>query len=166
MARGTAKSKAIINDRPWQQFRMRVDKVANMRVNVGVLASKGGNAPVEGGPPGFDLVALAATHEYGSSDGHVPERSYLRRTFSMKQEVFAAASAKVARGYLAGKIDLEKAGNLLGAVGATEVKKTITEGDGVPPPLAASTISRKGSSRPLVDTGRLLNAITWEVFLA
>lgn len=162
MARGKAK----IDDRSWQKLRITVEKLGTMRVNVGVLASKGGNAPVEGGPPGFDLVALAATHEYGSSDGHVPERSYLRRTFSMKQEVFVAASAKIARGLLNGKIDLEKAGNLLGALGATEVKKTITEGDGVPPPLAASTIARKGSSRPLVDTGRLLNAITWEVFLA
>lgn len=159
-------AKSGIDDRMWRELKRKVDGVDRMRVRVGVLASKGGNAPVEGGPPGFDLVALAATHEYGSSDGHVPERSYLRRTFSVKQEVFAAASVKIARGLLSGKIGLEKAGNILGAIGATEVKKTITEGDGVPPELAESTKARKGSSRPLVDTGRLLNAITWEVFLA
>ena len=155
-----------VDDRVWRELKRKIPKIDGAHVKVGVLAGKGGDAHVEGGPPGFDLVALAATHEYGSSDGHVPERSFLRRTFDMKQEVFAAAIGKLARGLLAEKISLTKALDILGALGATEVKKTITEGEGIPPPLAASTIARKGSSRPLVDTGRMLNAITWEVFLA
>jgi hypothetical protein len=159
-------AKSGIDDRVWRDLKRKIPKIDAAHVKVGVLASKGGNEQVEGAPAGFDLVALAATHEYGSSDGHVPERSFLRRTLNLKREVFAAAAAKIARGLLADKLDFRKGLDILGALGATEVKKTITEGEGVPPPNAPSTVARKGSSRPLVDTGRMLNAITWEVFLA
>ena len=31
------------------------------------------------------------------------------------------------------------------------------------PPLAESTIRRKGSSNPLIDTGQLRSSITWQV---
>jgi hypothetical protein len=54
----------------------------------------------------------------------------------------------------------------LGQQMVSDVNQTVRSGAGVPPPLKPATIARKGSSRPLVDTGRLLSAITWVVTLA
>ena len=51
--------------------------------------------------------------------------------------------------------------NTLGAKAAADVKNTIRQG--IPPPNSPETIRRKGSSRPLIDTGQLINAITWIV---
>ncbi|MDF7681191.1 hypothetical protein PT300_11600 [Enterobacteriaceae bacterium ESL0689] len=44
---------------------------------------------------------------------------------------------------------------------AGEVKRKIQSG--IAPPLDPKTIARKGSSRPLIDTGNLLQSITYEV---
>ena len=72
-------------------------------------------------------------------------------------------SAKIGAAIFAGRMDPRRGLELLGAFAAAEVKKTITAGAGVPPPNAPSTIAKKGSDRPLVDTGRLLGAIQWEI---
>jgi hypothetical protein len=50
---------------------------------------------------------------------------------------------------------------VMGSTLANAMKRKIVDGAGVPPPNAPSTVAKKGSSRPLVDTGRLVNAITW-----
>ena len=46
---------------------------------------------------------------------------------------------------------------------SADMKKTITVGAGVPPKNADSTIKRKGSSRPWVDTGAVVGAISYAV---
>lgn len=128
-------------------------------VKVGVLSSKGGDADRDG----ISMVELAAIHEFGSPAANIPERSFIRRTFAAKEREVAAMSSKIGAAIFAGRMDARRGLEILGAWGATEVKKTITSGAGIPPPNAPSTIAKKGSDRPLVDTGRLLGAITWEV---
>lgn len=112
---------------------------------------------------------IATVHEYGAPEAGIPERSFLRRTFAdadvIKKKV--AMSAKFASQILAGKMEVGQALGLLGAMGAAEVKRTITS-QKVTPQLSATeagrrTIARKGSSVALVDTGQLLNSITWQV---
>lgn len=128
-------------------------------VKVGVLASKGGAAR----RGKISMAELAAIHEFGSPAAGVPERSFIRRTFAAKEQQLATFSARLAAAIIGGQMSVNRALDLLGAWGASEVKKTITEGEGVPPPNAPTTIAKKGSDRPLVDTGRLLGAIQWEV---
>ncbi len=137
------------------------------RVKVGVLA-----ASDPGGE--FGIVALAATHEFGAparsnaATKHtfhgIPERSFIRRTFEEKREEVAKFATDLAVRVVTKGLSITRALEALGKKAAVEVQKTITEGDGVPPPLAASTIERKGSARPLVEDGRLLASITHEVF--
>lgn len=136
-----------------------VFKLGSGKVKVGVLANKGGGA----NHGGISMAELAAIHEYGSPAAGVPERSFIRRTFAAKEDDVAKMAARLAAGVFSGQMSATRALEILGAFGATEVKKTITEGAGVPPPNAPSTIAKKGSSRPLVDTGRLLGSIQWEV---
>lgn len=164
----------------WDALLKRVRDIDTAYVKVGVLSGNGqvvapvamtpDGAPAtltaEGGPiaaPPIGIAELAAIHEFGSPAAGIPERSFLRATLRNKSRAIIATTGKIAKAYLAGRVGLVQGLGLLGAFVSTEVKKTITEGAGVPPPNAPSTIARKGSARPLVDTGRLLGSITWEI---
>lgn len=151
-----------MDDRAWRELRRRIERMGEGRVKVGVLASKGGDAPHAAGSP-ITLVELAAIHEFGSPSRGIPERSFIRKTFDLRRDVFNRVVEKLARGVLDGTVDYHKALEVLGAWGAAQVRDRITKGAGVPPPLKDATITRKGSSRPLVVTGRLLQSITYEV---
>ena len=56
---------------------------------------------------------------------------------------------------------LPRALGLLGARMSADMKMTIK--NRIPPPLQPETIRRKGSDVPLIDTGQLINSITWAV---
>lgn len=52
---------------------------------------------------------------------------------------------------------------IAGAFLEGKVKEKITQSDPDWPPLKPETVKRKGSSRPLIDTGRLRDSITHKV---
>lgn len=149
------------NDKAWRKILGDVQKLAKLRVHVGVLASKGGDAQHDD-ESGLSLIELTAIHEFGSPAAHIPERAPIRTTFAEKQEEIGTVCTKAARAMLGGMTP-ERALTIVGLFTSTEVKKRITHGPHLPPPLKPATIARKGSDRPLVDTGRLVNAITYEV---
>lgn len=149
-----------IDQTKWNQLLAKAQGLAKLHVRVGVLSSKGGDSK-EGE---FSLIELATVHEFGSQDGHIPERAPIRTTFYVraKQEL-ADMQAKLAKAIVTGGMDPARAMGILGSWGANAIKKTITDGAGLPPPNAASTIARKGSSRPLVDTGLLKASYNFEI---
>ena len=147
------------NDKIWRDLYKKIGAAADRHVKVGVLASKGGLAEHDG----ITMVELAAIHEFGSPAANIPERSFLRRTFEVKEKEFAAITRKLATQIIKTDMTIDKALNILGAWGSAEVKKFVTVGDNVKPALKKATIDRKGSSRPLIDTGRMINSVQWEV---
>lgn len=139
----------------------RAELVGRLRVRVGVLASRGGDAAHEGGD--LSLVQLAAIHEFGSPAAGIPERSFIRSTFhTYAKDALRDKLTVLCKAALSGRMDPRVAIDLLGTWAVAEVRRTITAGK-VRPPLAPSTIDAKGSSKPLVDTGQLVNAIAHEV---
>ena len=108
------------------------------------------------------MVELAAVHEFGSRDGTIPERSFIRSTFARQRVPLGKMCERLARMVVTKGMDVHQAMTLLGAWGASEVRKTITGGH-VEPALKPATIAAKGSSKPLIDTGQLVGAITYEV---
>lgn len=137
-------------------------------VKVGIIGEKGGNETQDG----ITMVELGAIHELGAPKANIPERSFIRRTFNVKQkELGQTIGALLKQVNWRNPKSIEDALGKLGAWGAAQVKNTITEGPGLTAagggfpgePLKDRTIARKGSDRPLVDTGRLLNSITWKV---
>lgn len=124
---------------------------------IGVL----GSTSARPGEP-VDNVELAVIHEFGLG---VPERSFLRSTFDRLKDKWGKFSARVMKLVAAGKLPLEDGLALIGERVKADVKRAITSGAGIGPPLAQATIDRKGSSRPLVDTARLLGSIDYEVRL-
>jgi phage gpG-like protein len=152
--------KVTVNDAVWRDIRERMKRTA--AVKIGVLSSKGGDQPHDAGSP-LTLVELAAVHEFGSPSRNIPARSFIRRTFDLKKDAIERTIGALVRKIIHNQITYAKAFEILGAWGVAQVRVTITGGAGIPPRLKPATIARKGSSRPLVDTGRLLQSISYEV---
>lgn len=149
-----------VNDKVWRDLRAKLKKLGmkDAHVQVGILGDAGMHHS------GFSMIELAAVHEFGSRDGRIPERSFLRSTFRDRKEDLTKFLTKIAKQIIADKLSPEDALGQLGLWGAAQVKNQITKQD-IPPPLSARTIQRKGSTKPLVDTGQLVNSISWKVVL-
>lgn len=151
----------------WDKIRGEVRKLERAHAKIGVLQSKGGNAERDG----ITMIELAAIHEFGSPNAGIPERSFLRSTFRVhrRQELLALVT-KLAGQVTSGNMTTKRALGILGQWGAAAVKNTIRSKQtigmtdpGARQELLQSTIDRKGSSTPLIDTGRLINTISYEV---
>lgn len=128
-------------------------------VKVGVLD----NAANQSRENGLGNAELAGLHEFGSRDGKIPERSFMRRTVDGKREQIKQLFRRGLKAVAEGGTDADEVLESVGQFAAAEMKKTVTTGPGVSPPNRPSTIARKGSSRPLVDSGRMINSISHQV---
>lgn len=127
-------------------------------VKVGVI-DEGEGAADRGG---ITNAELAAIHEFGTADGRIPARPFVTLTVDGKREEIKDTARALVLRMVEGKLDLARALGLLGAKVAADMKATIKQGDQLAP-NAPSTVAGKGSSRPLVDTGQMVNSITWKV---
>lgn len=110
---------------------------------------------------GTSLALIASANEFGTRDGHVPERSFLRRTVAENQRDYEEMLAGAVDDYVEGGIPLTRSLGLIGAAAVGDVQDTMVAVDD--PPNAPSTIARKGADNPLIDTGRLRQSITWKI---
>lgn len=90
----------------------------------------------------------------------IPERSVFRYTFH-KNNYFHEASLRMARQVAEGKVGVIQGAERLGMLARDKVRSSFT--DGHLQPDAPSTIKKKGSSKPLIDTGQLRQSITFVV---
>lgn len=114
---------------------------------------------------GFTNAGLLYMHEQGVPSHNIPPRPVLQPAIGQKDVAEAIEAMMLdAAEYALVKGDTEKARNCFekaGMLGRDACKDYITGGN-----LAAnapSTIARKGSSTPLVDTGALLGSISYAV---
>jgi hypothetical protein len=133
-------------------------KLGAYEARVGIVGARA--SEIEDGSD-LTLAQLGAIHEYGSdvepgAPGYVPERSFIRSTIANRRADIAKLVASECKAVLAGLRTPEAALEIVGMQVAAWIKLAVTSGDGIPPPLAESTIARKGSSRPLVDHGQLI----------
>lgn len=138
-----------------RQIRRQVED-GNSFVKVGVLGAGPKNKPRESGPTN---VELAIWHEYGTRTA--PERPFLRSTMRANAAQYARFLGSNIHLVFQKKRTVVQLLNALGSKAAADVKNTIRRG--IPPPNAPETVRRKKSSKPLIDTGQLLNSITWLV---
>lgn len=145
----------------WQRIRLAVARLEGSYVKVGVFGTADRGT--------FGVVHLAAVHEFGLAN--LPERSFIRATMAARSDDIGKLTARLARGVVAGTVDPPRALGLLGAYAASEVKRFIVTGQ-VKPPTSARAVARKNrrAGKPpgakattLIDTGRLMNAIAWQV---
>ncbi len=107
------------------------------------------------------VAEIAAVHEYGSSDGTIPQRSFVRDTHDENLQSNLALLKLQEERVLAGHLTQHQACALLGEVASKQMVSKINAG--ISPANAPSTIRRKKSSKPLIDTGQLKGAISFRV---
>lgn len=106
----------------------------------------------------FPLVAeVGFWNEFGTSDGRIPERSFLRSTIVSNTKKYIAMNVKVVQRVLESGYDLLMGLRGIGITAENDVKKTIRTFS--TPPNAASTIRQKGKNSPLQYKGTLLQSI-------
>ena len=109
-------------------------------------------------PDGTPVSEVALYNEYGTST--IPARPFLSRAWENSSEQIRSLCRQLAAGLAEGG-DADSALEEIGRALQEAVREEILSGDFEPD--APATIVRKGSSRPLIDTGELLDSITWEV---
>lgn len=130
--------------------------IERMQKNSGVLVGvPAGTGAYEDGAP---IAVIAAVHEFGSADGNIPERSFLRVPLRQNTDLFKAMfrsqMAKVAKG----ELTMFQAMDQIGMKAAGVSKEAIEAG--LSPGNSEATKQRKGSDTPLIDTGQLWQSIT------
>lgn len=155
-----SKSRVVIDDRIWKQIKRRLRTLDRLSLQVGIVQGKGAEEATESGAT---LAEIGAVHEFGTKDGRIPERSFIRRTLEAKRARINDTFRRAAGAIVENRISVDDALNQLGSYVAGEIQATIKTGPHIPPPLSPATVAAKGSSRPLVDTGRLAQSISWRV---
>jgi hypothetical protein len=145
-------------DRGWGVLRKaaRTVRDGDSTVKVGVIGETGRKGAAG---DALNNVELATVHEFGTAT--VPERSFIRSTYEAHRDEMVLLMARLVPALYAQKITVQQLLGLVGAKFAAEIKNTIRAS--IPPPLSPVTIAEKGSSLPLVDTGQLINSISWVV---
>lgn len=110
---------------------------------------------------GFSMVDLAMVHEYGSKDGHIPQRSFIRSTCDAKSKDHIRLLKELEKRVFKGRLSKKQALAQFGEVASKDMVQSINAG--VDPKLKTTTTKRKKSSKALIDTGRLKGSITHEV---
>lgn len=124
-------------------------------VKVGVV----GNSATEKDPESGTTVAeYASYNEFGTQN--IPERSFIRATVDERRNRIFGKTFSLQSDILTGKISLERALDIIGLLVSGNIQNKIQKLKS--PKNADSTIRQKGSSNPLIDTGRLRQSISYE----
>lgn len=153
--------KIEVDDKNLKKFRESFNKLDYV-VKVGVLGGK--YDETEGGKFPPTIVSVALIQEFGSVKRNIPERSFIRKPLQnhLKEELNKSKTLNKAIFNESGN-PIDKY-NVLGAIAQNIITDSFENlGDGTWAPNAPFTIRQKGSSHPLIDTGRLRKSITFEV---
>lgn len=109
-------------------------------------------------PDGTPVALVAAVQNFGAPKVGIPPRPFFSNM--VKDETprlgKVTAAALKATDYAAGE-----ALKMIGEHVAGALRQSIVDTNS--PPLKPATIARKGFSKPLVDTGHMLNSVDYEV---
>lgn len=127
-------------------------------VKVGILKEHGKKGHKKG--KGVTVLQVAVSNEYGT--GKIPARSFVRSTYDENKRKWTEVTKRIKDQILLGKITALKGLKKIGVIIEEDIRKKIRTGDFAP--NTAATIARKKSSKPLIDTGQLLQTIKSKVF--
>lgn len=91
----------------------------------------------------------------------IPERAFLRNGYDANKAEVIENAEGILPAVLDGSMDADKFLEMIGLILSSNIKDYAQHLD--TPPLHSFTIKQKGSSNPLVDTGDMIGAITYEV---
>ena len=110
-------------------------------------------------PDGTPVAYVATIHEFGT--GHIPARPFMRPAVADHGGEWLQLLADGAKASLAGGPAPEQVLELVTLAAAGNVAEKIQAVTS--PPLTPATVGRKGSDKPLVDTGQMFQSATGKV---
>lgn len=138
-----------------KEIKDRVAQLSRKKVAVGFPRGKL-NAPHY--EDGSSIIDVAIRNNYGIG---VPRREFMKIAKEKWVKFIEESFKDLQEDIIEGKIDYDDFLKVMGEQGAEFVRKSIV--DLRNPPNAPSTIAQKGSDNPLVDSGDLSKAATYEV---
>lgn len=128
-----------------------LEDLNNLEVGIGFQRGKASE-------DGVDMADIAAWNEYGTV--HSPSRPFIRKTMDENSGKIDAMIENVKDGVMSGK-DPQVLLNQVGVAVKGLMQEKIV--NGTYEPNAPSTIKKKGSSKPLIDTGQMRQSVNYVV---
>lgn len=129
---------------------------ARLAVDVGVIGEKAAEPKEQGGP-----ITVAMVAEWAELGLGQPRRSWLRDWVAEHDTEIQERIRIESRKVLAGTQPLDQGLARIGVWMVGSIQARIAAG--IEPANAESTIARKGSSKPLIDTNQLRSSVTSRV---
>ena len=140
-------SRYTFNDHGLRAITSAVSKLGAARTRVGVLGSDGDAVHPTGN--GLKVWEVAALQEFGTENGHIPPRSFIRSTLNDLVWV-RSLMARAAQRVVFGKATADGALDWLGKTVVMAIQNRIMQS--VPPPNAEQTVMWKGHAHTLIGT--------------
>lgn len=143
-------------DHGFDKYKKAIEELHSKQIQVGMFAKVGDK-----------VLTKAIVNEFGTTragknnDVKIPERSFIRSTYNRQYKKVGKRFDQIFVSISKGNYNIIPRLKLIGLEQETETKKTIT--DMRTPENAESTIAKKGSSHPLIDTGEMRSKISHEV---
>lgn len=109
-------------------------------------------------PDGKPVAMIAAIQDFGAPRAGIPPRPFFRSMVAAKQGEWPKAIGDLLK---ANNMDPMRALNIAGFAIAGQLRQSIIDTNA--PPLAQSTIDRKGFDKPLIFTSHMINSVDHEV---
>lgn len=136
-------------DRGWNNIVREIERAKGLEVAVGILEGSQNE--------GTSIAEYAAYNEFGTEN--VPSRPFMAMSFDENVAAINSDFQRQSRRLVAGEVTANQALTVIGQKHAGRVQNAIT-GRNILPRLAESTVqAKKGSTKTLVDTGAMTNAV-------
>ena len=140
------------NDK-FKKMEKTIEELSKLEVFIGYNASSGNYED------GVTVLEIAVFNAFGTE--HIPSRPFIQNVdLGRRNEINNFIKAQVKAGLDAGS-DARKIMNTIGVYVKGIIQDEIVTGNWVP--NAPSTIKRKGSNKPLIDTGRMRQSVIYVV---
>lgn len=154
----------------------RIEELNSMHIKVGVLSSSGG-----------EILMIANVHEFGKEIEvtdkmrgfflykfgvglkkdtkviKIPERSFIRSSFDDRNEEVGKSGDELLNQVIEGELSVRNFYEMLGTTTVSAIKSYIINNVTSPANVALTIMAKNGKSNPLVNTGRLVNSIDYEI---
>lgn len=155
-------------DKGFNQIIQEMEKVGKSSVKIGFFAGQrtrqetktnSTNGKIRKKEAGKSLVQIAIENEYGTQ--RIPARPFMTTTYDENRTKLNGIIGREYDKIIQGKSTVYKSLNALGLYYEGLVKQKIRSIR--TPPNSPYTIAQKGSSKPLIDFGQMISAVTYEV---
>lgn len=154
-----AKSEVRVNLKGLDDFKKAF--AGSYKARVGIL---GQNVARTDEKTGMTNAEIGAIQMFGSLTRNIPPRDFLMMPIQSHEKEIVAGMNKASVKAAFDRGDYKKVLQMLGLIAEGFVQQAFeSAGFGQWEPNKPSTIARKGSSRPLIDTGQLRRAISSDV---